>query len=274
MYHKSVFGGWLSTESTEWFLISPRNIGRAFFTVLRQGLLRREELGFIAPFALYGAWNLWRRHRRPTLVLAAGFVGVFVFHLCYAALRPRDLIAILPVPYLCAAYGFVVAWQHGEKRRTLASALWLICSMTFLFARSERTLAMPWRDDVITFGHVRSSQYQDLLALRALTPENAVIGSMLNSGAIELHAGRAAVHPAPWTEDELWQWTDALLAQGRPFYTLDDGEEMPQVIARLERRYGVHPIQRLSLPYFAWGGGNLPRPVWLYQIERDHSSNR
>jgi hypothetical protein len=90
---------------------------------------------------------------------------------------------------------------------------------------------------------------------------------MLNGGAIELYAGRAAVHPAPWTEPELWRWADALLVQDRSFYVLDDGEEMPAVLDRLRPRYRVRAVQPLNLPYFALGGGNLPRPAWLYAIE-------
>ncbi|MBL7198668.1 MAG: glycosyltransferase family 39 protein [Anaerolineae bacterium] len=269
-YHRQVFGSWLHTESTEWFLLSPGNMGRSFFAVLQQGILRREEVGFMTPFAVYGAWLLWREKRRPALVLASGFGAVLLFHLCYAALRPRDLIAILPVLYLCAAYGFVVAWRHGQGRRTVSSALWLTCCLVLLFARSYRTLALPWRDDVTTFGHISASQYRSFAALSDLLPDGAVVGSMLNGGAIELHSGRGAVHPAPWTEDELRLWVDGLLARGTPFYVLDDGEEMRPVLARLERDYALELIQTLDLPYFALGGGNLPLPARLYRVEPIH----
>jgi len=265
-YHRQAFGGWLHTESSEWFLISVDNISRSFFVVLQQGLLRRQELGFLAPFAICGAWLLWRRHRRPAVVLALGVGAAFVFHLCYSALRPRDLIALVPMVYLCAAYGFVAAWQWAERRGTLGAAMLSVGSMVLLFARSEQVLAMPWSDDVITFGHVRASQYHAFVALGEITPQNAVIGSMLNGGGIELHAGRQAVHPAPWTEEELYRWTDALLSRGQPFYVLDDGEEMPAVLARLSQRYRLRPIQALDLPYFAVGGGNLPRQASLYEV--------
>jgi hypothetical protein len=267
IYHQAVFGGWLHAESTEWHLLSPGNVGGSFWAVLRQGLLRREELGFVAPLALYGAWALWRRHRRAASILLLGAGAALLFHLFYQALRPRDLIALLPVLYLPAAYGLVELWRLAEARGRLGSALWLACCMTLLIARSERVLTMPWRDDVITFGHMREDQYRDLLALRAITPQDAVIGSMLNGGAIELFAGRSAIHPAPWGEKELGRWTDALLAQGRPFYVLDDGEEMPQVLARLRRRYTVRWVRSLDLPYFALGGGNLPGRASLYRIE-------
>jgi hypothetical protein len=266
-YHQAAFGHWLHSESSEWFLLSARNVGRSFFDILQQGLLRREELGYLAPFVAYGGWLLWRRHRRAAWVLLAGTLAVFLFHLLYAALRPRDLIAILPVFYLCAAYGLVSLWRWAAKRRSAVVALLLLVCMTFLFARSYRTLALPWREDVITFGHVRASQLEAFYRLRDLTPENAVVGSMLNSGAIELHAGRAAVHPTPWTEEELARWVEGLTAQGRPFYVLDDGEEMLAVIERLERRYAVQPVATLGLPYFAIGGGNLPRSARLYRIE-------
>ena len=126
---------------------------------------------------------------------------------------------------------------------------------------------MPWRTDVATFGHISADEYASLLSLRDLTPEEANIGSMLNGGAIELHAQRAAIHPAPWTEQQLYSWTDELLDQDRPFYVLDDGEEMPPVLSLLQSHYLLRPVQQLNLPYFALGGGNIPHPVWLYKVE-------
>jgi hypothetical protein len=89
---------------------------------------------------------------------------------------------------------------------------------------------------------------------------------MLNGGAIELYAERQAFHPAPWTAEELTIWTDAHLSLGRPFYVLDDGEEMGRVLERLREVYDVQPVQVLDLPYFALGGGNLPRPARLYRV--------
>ena len=153
-------------------------------------------------------------------------------------------------------------------RRTLATAVCLLCCTMLLSVRSIRSLSMPWREDVITFGHVSAHQRQALETLRDVTSERAVIGSMLNGGAIELHAGRQAVHPAPWTQKELYVWVDALLAQERPFYVLDDGQEMPAVVAYLRDRYAVRPVRVLDLPYFALGGGNLPRLAVLYRVEQ------
>ena len=90
-----MFGCWLYSESTEWFLISGRNVGPSAFSVLEQGLLRREELGYLVPLVGLGIWRLWRRQRAPLAVLGGGSIAVFAFHLFYQALRPRDLIAIL-----------------------------------------------------------------------------------------------------------------------------------------------------------------------------------
>jgi hypothetical protein len=265
-YHKTVFGGWLISESSEWFLISTRNVGRTLSSILQQGLLRREETGYLAPLVLYGAWLLGRLHRRAAWVLGAGFGAVFGFHLLYEALRPRDLIPLLPLLYLCAAYGWVNAWRRLRWRGTPGAAALMLCLLVLLFARSYHTLALPWRQDVTTFGYVHATQAREFERLGQLTPENAVIGSMLNSGAIELHAGRAAIHPTPWTDDELNAWTDALWAAGRPFYILDDGEEMPPLIERLETRYDLQPVATLGLPYFALGGGGLPRAAQLYEV--------
>ena len=61
-----------------------------------------------------------------------------------------------------------------------------------------------------------------------------------------------------------------MLSRGRPFYVLDDGEEMGPVLTRLKVRYVVRPVRALDLPYFALGGGNLPRPALLYRVERGH----
>lgn len=266
VYHKVAYGGWLVSESSEWFLISARNTGRALSGVLQEGLLRREETGYLAPLILYGAWLLWRRHRRAAWVLGTGFLAVFAFHLLYEALRPRDLIAILPLLYFPAAYGWVNAWRRLCWRKTLGGAVLLFCLLVALFARSYQVLALPWRTGVTTFGHVPASQAREFVRLGGRTPENAVVGSMLNSGAIELHARRAAVHPTPWTDQELYAWTDALLDEGRPFYVLDDGEEMPPLLERLEAQYRLRPITTLGLPYFALGGGSLPRPARLYEV--------
>ncbi|MBN1642739.1 MAG: glycosyltransferase family 39 protein [Anaerolineae bacterium] len=267
-YHRTVFGGWLRTESTEWFLLSGRNVVRSAFSVLQQGMLRREELGFLVPFAFVGGWRLWVRERRAAAILGAGFVPVLAFHLTYEALRPRDLIAILPILYLCAAYGLVVIWRWARRQRNLLGALCLLSCAVLVGARSWRTATAPWREDVTTFGHISASQRQALEALRVMTPQDAVVGSMLNGGAIELHAGRQAVHPAPWTTQELRTWTDALLALDRPFYVLDDGEEMAPVLAELRAAYEVRSVQVLELPYFALGGGNLPRMARLYRVEQ------
>jgi hypothetical protein len=268
IYHQAAFGHWFKSESSEWFLLSPRYVGRSFWNILQQGLLRPEETGYLFPLVLYGAWRLWRSRRRAAWILGSGTLAVLLFHLFYAALRPRDLIAILPVFYFCGAYGLVMLWRWAQRRRTLLAAMLVFVCTVFMFARSYRTLALPWREDAITFGHVHADQLDEFRLLRQLTEEDAVVGSMLNGGAIELHAGRAAVHPTPWTEQELYRWVEALSAQQRPFYVLDDGEEMPLVLARLEGRYRVRPVATLGLPYFAIGGGNLPRSAHLYAIER------
>jgi len=266
LYHKLVYGGWLHSESTEWFLLSVRNIGPALASILRYGLLRREEVGFIAPLAVWGGIYLWRRHRPAMSILAAGLAAVLLFHLFYEALRPRDLIAILPVFYFCAACGLVVAWRWMQAQNRALPALLMVCCALFLAARTHRTLAIPWRNDVVTFGHVSASQRDALSRLHKITPQDAVMGSMLNSGAIELYTGRQAVHPAPWTDQELAVFVDGLRDEGRSFYVLDDGEEMAVVLARVRARYEVSEVTTLDLAYFSLGGGSLPRQAVLYQV--------
>jgi hypothetical protein len=272
-YHHTAFGGWLKTESTEWFLLSVNNMAQSFFSVFRQGILRREELGFLIPFAGVGGVLLWHRYRRALFVLMAGFLGVFGFHLCYAALRPRDLIAILPVLYLFTSYGFVAAWIWAMKKPRLVSSVSILCCLVFLFARTYRSLELPWRNDVITFGYVSRSQYQAFAELSSLIPENAIVASMLNSGAIALYAQRTAIHPAPWTSQDLHRVINHLHTTYRSFYVLDDGEEMAAVLASLQPVYRLEVQGTFELPFFAQGGGNLPQSAVLYLVRTQETTN-
>ncbi|MBN1581078.1 MAG: glycosyltransferase family 39 protein [Anaerolineae bacterium] len=266
-YHHTVFGHWLTSESTEWFLLSVNNIGRSFFGILEAGILRREELGFVIPFVFVGLGVLWHRHHQAAGVLASGFLAVLVFHLCYAAIRPRDLIAILPLLYLCAAYGFVTVWKRFQSSPSLPRIIGIICCLVLLFARTSRSLELPWRKDVITFGYISRAQSRAFIRLNDLLPENAIVASMLNSGAIELYTGHTAVHPAPWSQQELDRWLDALDKRGIAFYLLSDGEELAPVLAQLELSYQIEFVARLNLPVFAYGGGNLPQSAVLYRIQ-------
>ncbi len=266
LYHKQVFGGWLKSESTEWFLLSPGNIGRSFLALLEQGLLRREELGFIIPFALGGCALLWKRHRNTAYILWSGFLAVFLFHLCYEAVRPRDLVALLPLLYLPAAYGLVYAGQYAARRKGKGAALISILLFVSLAARSYRSLEMPWRTDVITFGYLSAEQRQAFQELDDLLPQNAVVASMLNGGAIELYTGHKAFHPAPWTPEQCDRWIETLQAHGHAVYFLDDGEEMTPILRRLRTTWQIRMVRRLGLPYFARGGGNLPATATLYVV--------
>jgi hypothetical protein len=269
VYHHFVFGHWLKTESTEWFLLGLNNIGRSFFGLFELGILRREELGFLLPFVLVGGRMLWRAHRQAAMILGSGLLAVLGFHLCYAALRPRDLIAMLPLLYLSAACGFVSIWTRLEQKTPILRACGIIFCLVFLFARSARSLELPWRDDVITFGYVNQSQACALNTLDDILEPNAVVASMLNSGAIELYADRMAVHPAPWTNDELARWITALESRDIVFYLLEDGEEMLPIVAHMKADNVLEHVTELDLPYFAYGGGNLPLQATLYRIVAD-----
>ncbi len=265
-YHRLVFGDWLHPESTEGFLMSIRHIGNSFLTLLQHSLLRRAEWGFVLPCILYGSLKLWKNHRTATLIGGSGLLAVLVLHLCYAALRPRDLIAVFPLLALAAAWGCITWWVRWSSRPGPTTALLVCTGLVLVAARSYDVLSIPWRNNVITFGHVHARQLEALRELERLTPEHAVIGSMLNGGAIELHAHRSTVHPTPWTADELRIWIDSLQKQNRPFYLLDDGEEMPPLLEQQRQIRSVQWIAQLDLPYFAHGGGNLPRQAQLYLL--------
>lgn len=271
-YHQRVFGSPWASESPEWFLLSWRNVRPVFLSLLRDGFLRREEFGYLLPFVLYGAWRQWRdpAERPWAAIIGLGFGSVLLFHLFYGALRLRDLIPLFPILALWAGRGIEALWERAAQsyaspctRRTLVLTLALMT----LAARTAGTLRAPWRPRLWTFGYVSAVERAGYERLRDVLPPNAVIGTGLNSGAVERYTGRPAVRPASWTNGEFARFWEALRARGRTLYLLDDGEEMEAFLSRLA---GDHPLRYLgdfTLPTFGLGGQDYGRPAKLYALE-------
>lgn len=272
-YHALVFGSPWAVESPEGFLLGWRNIGASLGHMLRDGLLRPREFGYLLPLAIYGLLHSLRLERddatspdrelaRRHVVLLVGFLGVLFLHLSYAALRFRDLIPLFPWLALWGAAGMVALWRGATttRRRILVVGL----AAMALAARTAPTLTMPWDDAVWTFGYVTAEQRSAYARLADVLPEDAVIATGLNSGAVGRYTGRATVRPAAWTPAEFARLAEALARRGRSLYLLDDGEEMAAFIAALYRE--VVYLGSYPLPRFGLGGQRLEGPNRLYRL--------
>jgi len=274
-YHWVVFGSPFVTGSDELAHFSPARLpemaGRAL-----GALGHYREFGLLAPPLVVGLLAAARRSRRALVVALLAFVVLFGFHALYAYLRLRDLLFLFPFLSWLAALGIVTAARaaYWAARRSSRPRAWaalrvgLVGALSVcLVLRAMETLAMPANRGFAAFGHLTAAQRASFDRLRQLTPEDAVIGASLNSGAVELHAGRLAFRPAGWTADALVRFVDALRAAGRLVFVLDDGEAMGEALRTLRARYGLVEVARLDVPYYdAIGGGSRNRRAPLYRL--------
>jgi hypothetical protein len=278
IYHQVAFGNPLATGSEE--------LSNFSLTLAPQTLLRAlgelnwyREFGLLTPFILIGVIAMWREHQPATLVLLTLIAVLFGFHILYAYLRLRDILFLFPVFYLFAAYGIVrsFVWLNGRTSSISrhASNVMRLALVTFLFAtsfmlvlRSMETLALPVTRGFAAFGYLVKEQRASFDALAAMTPANVVIGTSLNSGAIDLHSDRDTYRPATWTPDELTKFVDLLHSEGRPVFLVNDGDALRDSLATLQARYTVREAGRIDVPYYdTIGGGSSNRRVEVLAIE-------
>jgi hypothetical protein len=269
-YHARVMGApWIS-ESPEWFLLSWRHIGPTMRAMVEDGWLRRNEWGYLLPLIAYGAWRQGRgRDERPAAwLLWTGLVPVLGFHLCYSALRLRDLLPLFPWAALWTVRGVVALW---EKATSAPWRLWeraaVACALTLaLMARSFHTLGLPWVEQVQTFGHVSATQRAAYASLSTLLPANAVVATGLNSGAVARYTAALTFRPASWTTDEFARFARALEEASYTLYILDDGEEMAIWCARQPECAQAQPLGEFGIPTFGLGGQALERAAVLFAL--------
>ncbi len=274
-YHWVVFGSPFVTGSDELAHFSPARLPETAGRALG-ALGHYREFGLLAPPLAVGLLAAARRSRRALVVALLACVVLFGFHALYAYLRLRDILFLFPFLSWLVALGIVTAaraayWaarRSGRPRAWAALRVGLLGALSVcLVLRAMETLAMPANRGFAAFGHLTAAQRAAFDRLRQLTPEDAVIGASLNSGAVELHAGRLAFRPAGWTADALVRFVDALRAAGRPVFVLDDGEAMGEALRTLRARYGLVEVARLDVPYYdAIGGGSRNRRAPLYRL--------
>ena len=272
LYHRWVMGAWLRPESLELRHFSLAFMGPMLGRVLRDLLAAREFL-YVAPLVAYGCWRQWRADRVRWAVLCTWVGAILLVHLPYEALRLRDLLSIFPVLCLWASEGLVGLWHSLAPRWERAGArpfltglalAWLLAALLWL--RTGRTLALARATDFDAFGHLNAKQRAGFLQIGRDTEPQAVIGASLNSGALELHSGRAAFRPAVWRTGELYTFVDDALGRGVPLYLLEDGLEMGPPVAAARQRYELRLVGRYDIPFYHTGGGSTGGRVALYRV--------
>ncbi len=272
IYHARTFGSPWITESPEWFLLSPRYLGAAWLRLWEDGIWRRNEFGYLWPLVIGGlAAQVRARHERAQAwVLLAGFVGVLLLHLCYAALRLRDLIGLFPWLAFWAGRGAVALWRwagaggHGQRNLRRVGALLALAAV--LAARSDGALGLPLRAEVSTFGALSAQERAELDRLATWLPQDAVVGASLHAGAIARYAGRESIRPASWAPDEFDRFVQQLALAGRPLYLLADGEEMAAWLPAVAARYDLTCQGSLEVPLYGRGGQAMEGSATLYLL--------
>ena len=232
-------------------------------------LLRPAEFGWLWVLALAGLMYGWRHQRRVTLLLAAAYLPVLVFHLWYPFVKARDVLFVLaPLAAYAALGGAAVLswlWRQGALVRVATVAVILLLGAL----RLETLLARS--PGFFTFGGLLPEQRRALESLATLTEPDAVVACSLNSGAVALYGGRQTVRPggvlqpeAAWSREQWLTFVEALLAEGRPVYVLMDSPELEAPLAALQGRYALTYMADLFVPVYVHTGGstNLTVPLW------------
>jgi hypothetical protein len=275
LYRWRVFGGPLTTETTELHLMSLRHIGPVAWQMLRDALAA-GEWGYLFPLAVYGGYWLARRWPRRTAVLGSAFAAVLFVHLTYRSLRLRDLISLFPLLDLAVAYGAVTLVRRvralaGPRRARLGAVLlpaaavaWVVLSLGMARWAMVDNL---WKRGWASFGYMRPEHRAAFDRLAELAPPEAVVGASLNAGAVTMYTGRDAIRPYDsWTGPEWTLFLETMQAVGRPVYLLDDGGLMAEFIDGQRSQHRLVPVEALQVPLFYTRDRETG---WLYRLEWD-----
>jgi hypothetical protein len=253
-YHHIVFGNWLTPESTELNLFSIASVGDTI-AGLNVNLFAAREFGWLVPFIVYGTYRLARDKRVEFVALAIWVLVLLGFHLLYPALRPRDLLPEFPPLVVVIAYGIVALiawlWRSDQGWHKIFAATGLMATLFLLLIRVWNVLPIPLGEPQRSFGYLTAEQRAAFERIAALTPPRAVIGSTLNSGAIELYAHRETFLPTMWSMHEQDRFFEAMWSEGRAVYLLEDGAGMTNVRRALETRYTLHRVDVLDVSLFS-----------------------
>jgi hypothetical protein len=114
------------------------------------------------------------------------------------------------------------------------------------------------------FGAMTQAQRASFEEIGRITPPNAIVGASLNSGAIELYAGRSSFRPADWSGEELREFLNRAAQNGYPVYLLQDDASLDTVKSDLSSTYRIEPAATLDVPLF--GKGKVPNAGTLWKV--------
>lgn len=265
-YHQHHFGGWFTPESHEFALFSFSNILPSA-AALGERFFAGNEFGYLILFLTYGVYRAARDHAWKFSALAAWILLLTAFHLLYAAVQLRDLLPEFPALILLTAYGMIAfardmrEWAGAISWQRALVALAIFIALLSPAMRTRLTILRPFEPAKVTFGYVTRAQRASFDQVAALTPRNAVIGSTMNDGPIDLYAQRATFRPGVWNANERALFVDAMQQVGRPVYLLDDGTETSAARRDLSTHYVLRRIAVLDVPLFGDVDGT-PGALW------------
>ncbi len=281
-YHHTTLGGWLTPESHEMALFGVSNV-LSSIKVLSDRFLAGNEFGYLVPLLLYGMYHAARDDVRRFGVLAVWLVVLVGFHLMYAAVKIRDLLPEYPAVILLATYGMVAlavdvrewagksdrpAGGTGTSVGALAKqgvvAIVIFLALLLPAMRDRMTIMRPFQPAKVTFGYVTAPQRASFDQIAALTPPDAVVGSTMNDGAIDLYAQRATFRPGEWDAQECARFVEVMGRARRSLYLLDDGAETSAARRELSKRHTLRLVAVLDVPLFGAVDGT-PGALWEIQ---------
>lgn len=264
-YHQTYLGGWLNPESEELALFSVNAVITSANNLYLQAFAG-NEFGWLSPFLIVGV-VLFARRARPEFVAVALWIAVsLLLHLPYSAVRLRDLVPEFPPVAFLAAFGIcsLLAASISNKRFRFAAAVFIFGALELLVLRVWNTVPRAWEAALPNFGYMNQSQRLAFDQLAMLTPKNALIGAVLNDGAIDLYSRRETFRPDAWSSADRREFLSVVSETHPEVYLLEDGPAMDGVLDDLGRDTRLELITELDVPLF--GDGPIRHPGALWRI--------
>lgn len=268
-YHQMYLGSWLAPESEELALFAFNAILPTLWTIGARALTA-AEFGWLIWFALPGIYFYTRRARLASIALLLWLNATLWIHLPYAALRLRDLIPQFPIVAFYIAFGSVTVigalWARQRAWASFAAASLIFLALELNLARVWHTLPRVTQEPPPRFGAMSQTQRASFDAIAQLTPENAIVGASLNSGALDLYARRRAFRPADWSTATFREFILITQDEKRAMYLLEDNASLARVLDALRGEYRIERVTTLDVPLF--GDEPVAHPGALWKITR------
>ncbi|MBI4670972.1 MAG: glycosyltransferase family 39 protein [Chloroflexi bacterium] len=264
-YHHVYLGSWLTPESEELALFSLGAMAPTLLAIGQRALVG-AEFGWLSIFVSAGIVLYARRARVENSAMLLWLAAALAIHLPYAALRLRDLIPEFPVLAFYIAFGIVsvvpLLWARPSAWTKLTAACIIFLALELSLARVWNTLPRVLEPAPMRFGAMTRAQRASFDEIARVTPEDAVVGASLNSGAIDLYAHRAAFRPADWSNQELETFVAVTQGEKRAIYLLEDNGSLAPVLNALRNPYRLERVTTLDVPLFGDEAVENPGALW------------